>query len=91
MGTNATLVNLDTLIAPLPPPSSINPFGIAPAPSAVTPPTLRSSNPFESAKAPAPTLAQLQQGPNFGKKPSLELTTIIDTAKIIPHYYENQK
>ena len=69
MGTNATLVNLDALTAPLPPPtSSVNPFGIAPLPPAVTPPTARSSNPFESVKAPAPTLAQLQQGPTFGKQ-----------------------
>ncbi|XP_019851408.1 PREDICTED: epsin-1-like isoform X1 [Amphimedon queenslandica] len=70
LGTNATLVNLDALTAPLPPPtSSVNPFGIAPLPPAVTPPTARSGNPFESVKAPAPTLAQLQQGPTFDPLP----------------------
>ena len=64
LGPNAGLVNLDALITPLPPPSSINPFGI-PTDSA-TPPTIRSSNPFEVSKVTAPTLQQLQLGSGFG-------------------------
>ena len=54
---------MDTLIAPLPPPTSINPFGVTP----MTIPTTQSTNPFEANKPPAPTLAELQQGNTFGK------------------------
>lgn len=63
MGSNALLVNLDTLTAPLPPPTSINPFGI----TSVTPPTSRSTNPFEVVKQPAPTLSQLKMENSFGE------------------------
>ncbi len=62
LGSNAGLVNLDALITPLPPPSSINPFGI---PMDNT--TLRTNNnPFEVNKAPSLSLQQLQLGPGFG-------------------------
>jgi epsin len=76
LGTNATLVNLDTLIAPLPPPTSINPFGIS-----TTPPINRANNnPFDVNKPPAPTLAQLQQGPTFDPLPP-PLLPVNDTTK----------
>ena len=75
MGSNAELVNLDSLIAPLPPSTGVNPFGI-PIPVRSTPPTSRSTNPFESSKPPAPTLQQLQVGDGFGELKSLAHTHV---------------
>ena len=65
LGPNAGLVNLDSLVTDLPPPSSINPFGLPPS---ATPPTARTNNPFDMGKAPAPSLQELQMGSSgFGK------------------------
>ena len=66
LGDNAGLVNLDSLIAPLPPPAGMvtnNPFGM---PAHASP---KLSNPFEANKPAAPSLAQLKQNqtPMFGK------------------------
>lgn len=68
LGSNAELVNLDSLIAPLPPSTGVNPFGL-PIPVRSTPPTSRSTNPFDSSKPPAPTLQQLQVGDGFDPLP----------------------
>ncbi|XP_041379446.1 epsin-2-like, partial [Gigantopelta aegis] len=63
LGTNAPLVNLDTLIAPLPPPTSINPFGITSIAPTHQP---FKTNPFEGAKQPRLHLAHLKMENKLG-------------------------
>lgn len=82
LGENASLVNLDSLMAALPPPtlaptSSLNPFATPSLSSTATPPLARAQNPFEVNKPPAPSINQLRGGPTdgFGKIPTL--TTVI--------------
>ena len=66
LGNSANLVNLDTLMAALPPPTieptgSLNPF-VSPSISTATPPLSRAQaqNPFEANKPPAPSINQLR-------------------------------
>ena len=61
LGDNANLVNLDALVAPLPPPTAINPFGTDLSGSA------RSNNPFEAPKGNTITLDQMKSGATFGE------------------------